>query len=119
MTDEKAPEANDAAEQEQPAHPLLEKIKRAVAAHPILRDEKKLELGMRGRRVEVGGTVFTRDMHRQLVELLARIPGAEEIVFTCDPQIAAPENRTLEGRVPGVSSGPSPSDPWYSVRRKR
>ncbi len=113
MADEQAPTTP-----EQPTHPLLEKIQRAVAAHPILRDEKKLELGMRGRRVEVGGTVFTIDMHRQLVELLALIPGADEIVFSCKPQIAVPEVRELEGRVPGVSSGPAPSDPWYSIRRK-
>lgn len=112
MADEQVP-----AQPDQPTHPLLEKIKRAIAAHPILRDEKKLELGMRGRRVEVGGTVFTIDMHRQLVELLARVPGAEEIVFTCKPQIAIPEVRKLEGRVPDASDGPPPSDRWYSVRR--
>ena len=102
-----------------PTHPLLERIKRAIAAHPILRDEKKLELGMKGRRVEVGGTVFTIDMYRQLIELMGRIPGTEDVLFTCEPQIAAPEQRSLEGRVPGVSGGPLPSDPFYSVRRKR
>lgn len=100
-------------------HPLLERVQRAIAAHPILRDEKKLEVRMKGRRVEVGGSVFTRDMHRQLVELLSRIPGAEELLFTCEPQIAAPERRTLEGRVPNVTDAPTPSDPFYSVRRKR
>ncbi len=106
-------------EQTEPTHPLLERIRHAIAAHPILRDEKKLEIKMKGRRVEVGGSVFTRDMHRQLIELLSRIPGSEDALFTCEAQIAAPERRALEGRVPSVPDAPTPSDPFYSVRRKR
>ncbi len=123
MSDERAPTATpeDSTPETgapEPTNPLAEKIRRAIAAHPILRGQKKLEVVIRGRRVHVQGVVFTRHMHRQLVELLRRIPGAEQIAFTADPEIQAPQKRDLEGRVPGVSQGPSPSNPRFSVERR-
>ena len=111
-----ADETQDAPE---PSHPLADKIRRAIKAHPVLRDQKKLEVNVRGRRVHVDGTVFTIDMYRQLVEMLVLIPGHEELVFSVEPEIKPPENRELEGRVPGVSQGPLPSDPFYSSPRMR
>ena len=120
MSDEPAPTTKpEDGSAPEPTNPLAEKIKRAIAAHPILRDQKKLEVVTKGRRVHVQGVVFTRHMHRQLVELLQRIPGAENIAFTADPEIGAPQKRELEGRVPGVSQGPSPSNPRFSIERKR
>ncbi len=104
---------------DEPSHPLADKIRRAIQAHPVLRDQKKLEVVVAGRRVRVQGQVFTRDMHRQLVDLLVRIPGADEVLFSVEPEIKPPQGHELEGRVPGISRGPLPSDPYYSTTRLR
>jgi hypothetical protein len=101
---------------------LLERVKAAIAAHPILRDEKKLSVTTVGGRVRVEGTVFTRDTHRQLVELVASLPGSEGVTVLAQPEIVAPQPRALEGKVPPVSPGAGSAAWNYSVahlRRRR
>lgn len=97
------------------ANPLAAKVARAIQAHPVLRDQKKLVVKVEGRTVRLEGTVFTRDMFRQLAELVARIPGSEAIAFDVEPEIQAPQRRELEGRVPGVAQDEHPSKPSYST----
>ncbi len=99
--------------------PLAQRVRRAIQAHPILRDQKKLKVTLKGRRVGLEGTVFTRAMHRSLVELISRIEGAEEINFAVDPEIAAPGGRPLEGKVPSPSAGPLPSERNFSTKHLR
>lgn len=104
------------AETPKASNPLADTIRRAVTAHPVLKDQfKTLDISVKDGRVHLTGTVFTRDMHRQLVELLVRIPGAEEIRFDVDPEIRAPmERKGWEGRVPNDGNVYAPSDPRYS-----
>ena len=87
-------------------HPLAARIRRALDAHPILKLQKKVEIGLAGDRVVLSGTVYTINMFRQLVELVERVAGEEDNVdIDVLPEIQPPGNRPLEGRVPPVSPG--------------
>ena len=112
--------ADDPASVDDPVarHPLADRIRRAIEAHPILRDEKKLVVSVDGGRASVDGSVFTISMYNQLVELVSRIAGDQDVSFDVVPQIQPPQNRKLEGRVPGVSEGPSPIKRDYSINRR-
>jgi hypothetical protein len=101
------------------AHPLARRIRRAIQAHPVLRDEKKLVVTVKQGTARVEGTVFTRNMHRQLAELVAQVAGDEPVDFAATPQIQAPQDRALEGRVPPVSEGPSSVKRDFSVGHLR
>ena len=109
MADEKPGDADTQ------SNPLAAKLSRAIQAHPVLRDQKKLKVVSDERSVRLEGTVFTRDMYRQLVRLLAQLPGSEAISFDVEPEIQAPQGHELEGKVPGVSQGPLPSARNYST----
>jgi hypothetical protein len=111
-------EAPDPVEQ----HPLARRLRRAIQAHPILRDEKKLVVTVQDGKARLEGTVFTLRMHLQLAELVERVAAGEAVDFAVTPQIKPPQERTLEGRVPSVSPGPSSVKRDFSVghlRRKR
>ena len=104
-------------------HPVASKLKRAIAAHPILRDEKKLELTVEDGRAKLAGTVFTLAMHDQLIDLVRRaLDDDDTIFFETEPQIQPPQARTLEGKVPRVSPGDGMTKRDFSVahlRKKR
>lgn len=87
-------------------HPLAARFQRAIEAHPILKLQKKIEIGLEGERVVVNGTVYTINMWRQLAELLDRVADGDTN-FDMDvlPEIQPPGARKLEGRVPPVSPG--------------
>jgi hypothetical protein len=98
-----------------PDHPLAVRLRAAIKAHPVLRDEKKLVVRVVNGAVRVEGSVFTRDMHRQLLDLLARFPGGNEVTVLTEPDIAPPRDRTLVGQVPPVSPGAGGTKRDYSV----
>jgi BON domain len=105
-------------------NPLAERLRRAIQAHPVLRDQKKLRVEVRDGVVALEGHVFTRDMRRQLDELLWRLPGSEEVRVRVEAEISPPRpDRETEGKVPTVSPGPSNVDRGYSTahldRKKR
>ena len=99
----------------EPDTPLSSRLKAAVGSHPILKDEKKLHIRVVSGRVRVEGSVFTRDMFRQLLELVAELPGSEDVTVVAQPDIAQPQNRTLEGQIPPVSPGAGAIAWNYSV----
>ncbi len=101
------------------SHPLALRLRQAVAAHPVLRDEKKLVITVSNGKARLEGTVFTRFMHRQLAELVERVAGSEPVEFAVQPQIEAPQARALEGRVPVVPEHPSSVERVYSVKHLR
>ena len=87
-------------------HPLAARMRRALDAHPILKLQKKVEIRLEGERVIVSGTVYTINMHRQLVELAQRVAGDDpNLDVDVLPEIQPPAGRELEGRVPSVSPG--------------
>jgi hypothetical protein len=100
-----------------PRHPIAASLTRAIRAHPILRDQKKLVVKEAHGTVRLEGAVFTQDMLRQLHELVARVPGAEAVRILVEAEVKAPQPRAIVGRVPEVSPGPSNVDRAYSVRR--
>jgi hypothetical protein len=106
-----------------PPDPLAERLQRAIRAHPVLRDQKKLQVVAFGGRVRLEGQVFTLDMRRQVDDLLARLPGGDEVQVEVAAEIAPPGRRPTTGNVPPVSPGPSPVDRAYSTghlqRRRR
>jgi hypothetical protein len=106
-----------------PGNPLADALRRAIAAHPILRDQKKLVVvtpgGAAGGAVRLEGSVFTRDMLRQLTELVARLPGGEHVRLAVDTDVRPPQDRKTVGKVPVPSQGPSSVDRGYSVRHVR
>ena len=118
MADEKTPE-NDGPETPEvdpvEQHPVAHRIRRAIQAHPILRDEKKLEVGVEDGNAHVSGSVFTINMYDQLVELVNRAAEGAFVVFTAEPQIKPPAGHKLVGRVPPVYQGPAGPRPDYSV----
>ena len=99
-----------------PEHPLAVRLKSALKAHPVLRDEKKLKVVVVGGSVRLEGSVFTRDTQRQLLELMGRLPGGDEIAVLVEPEVAPPRgDRTLHGQVPPVSPGAGGTFSSYSV----
>jgi hypothetical protein len=103
----------------EPDSPLATAMKRAIAAHPILRDQKKLFVKETAGVVRVEGLVFTQDMLRQLQELVARVPGASAVRIAVDAEVKPPRDRATVGRIPTVSQGPSSVDRNYSIKRPR
>lgn len=109
--------ADEATDTEIQGHPLAARVQRAIKAHPILRDQKKLKLEVKDGRAQLTGTVFTRDMFRQLIETLNLIEGAGDIGFDVEPEIQPVDaSKRLEGKVPPVSDGPLPSLREFSVK---
>lgn len=99
-----------------PEHPLAVRLKTAIKAHPVLRDEKKLKVVVVNGVVRVEGSVFTRDTQRQLLEMMGRLPGGDEVAVLVDPEVAPPDpSRTLVGQVPNVSKGAGGTKSSYSV----
>jgi len=99
-----------------PEHPLATRLKAALKAHPVLRDEKKLKVVVVGGSVRLEGTVFTRDTQRQLLELMGRLPGGDEIAVLVEPEVAPPRgDRNLVGQVPPVSPGAGGTKNTYST----
>lgn len=96
-------------------NPLADRLERAIRAHPVLRDQKKLHVSAEHGFVRVHGVVFTRDMYRQVLELIDRVAGSERVQVEVEPEIRAPEAPRPEGDVPKVSEGPSNVDRSYSV----
>jgi hypothetical protein len=99
----------------EPDTPVSLRVKRAIAAHPVLKSEKKLQVRVVSGRTRVEGTVFTRDMHKQLVDLVTSLPGSEDVTVLAQPEIAPPQPRVLEGKIPPVSPGAGSASPDYSV----
>jgi hypothetical protein len=103
----------------EPENPLAALLKRAIKAHPVLRDEKKLKVVANAGSVRLEGSVFTRDSLRQLLDLVARVPGGQNIPVLVEAEVKPPQPRKIVGRVPVVSPGPPSTDPRYSVRSVR
>jgi hypothetical protein len=99
-----------------PEPALATRLKTALKAHPVLRDEKKLKVVVVQGAVRLEGSVFTRDTHRQLLELLARLPAGNEVAVLVEAEVAAPRgDRTLVGQVPPVSRGAGGTKGNYST----
>lgn len=99
-----------------PEHPLAVRLKAAIKAHPVLRDEKKLKVVVVNGVVRLEGTVFTRDTHRQLLEMMGRMPGGQDVAVLVEPEVAPPDgSKTLIGQVPSVSKGAGSTKISYSV----
>ncbi len=99
-----------------PEHPLAVRLSSALRAHPVLRDEKKLKVKVINGGVRLEGSVFTRDTYRQLLDLMARFPGGDEIAVLVGTDVAPPDgSRALEGKVPSVSPGAGSTKLSYSV----
>jgi hypothetical protein len=99
----------------EPEHPVAARLKSAIRAHPVLRDEKKLKVTVVNGAVRLEGSVFTRDTYRQLIDLMARFPGGDEVVVLVETDVAPPQPRTLTGQVPQVSPGAGGTKSSYSV----
>jgi hypothetical protein len=91
-------------------------VLRAIKANPVLRDQKKLVVKSVGGRVRLEGQVFTQDHYRQLLELVAKVPGGESITVMVEPEVKPPQPRTTVGRIPLVSPGPSSVNRNFSVQ---
>ena len=113
---EPTPAANPPAS---PTSPLLGLVQRAIKAHPVLRDEKKLQIKSVGPIVRLEGSVFTRDALRQLLDLVARLPGNENVRLDVATDVKPPQPRAIVGRVPVASEGPPSTDAVYSIRSVR
>ncbi|MFM8978940.1 MAG: BON domain-containing protein [Planctomycetia bacterium] len=99
-----------------PEHPLAARLKAAIKAHPVLRDEKKLQVKVVHGVVRLEGTVFTRDTLRQLLEMMGRLPGGNDVAVVVEPEVAPPDpTRRLEGKVPTPSQGGGGTKVNYSV----
>jgi hypothetical protein len=99
-----------------PEPPLATRLKAAIRAHPVLRDEKKLKVVVQNGVVRLEGSVFTRDTQRQLLEMMGRLPGGGEVAVLVEPEVAPPDpTRTLVGQVPSVSKGAGSTKTSYSV----
>lgn len=99
-----------------PEHPLAARLTTALKAHPVLRDEKKLQVKVVNGAVRLEGSVFTRDTYRQLLDLMARFPGGDEVSVLVETDVAPPRgDRTLTGQVPTVSPGAGSTKGVYSV----
>jgi hypothetical protein len=99
----------------EPEHPLAARLNCAIRAHPVLRDEKKLRVNVVNGAVRLEGSVFTRDTARQLLDLMARFPGGDEVIVLVETDIQPPQPRTLAGQVPQVSPGAGGTKHRYSV----
>jgi hypothetical protein len=99
----------------EPEHPLAARLKSAIRAHPVLRDEKKLHVKVVNGAVRLEGSVFTRDTYRQLLDLMSRFPGSDEVTILVETDVGPPQPRTLEGQVPQVSPGAGATKLSYSV----
>jgi hypothetical protein len=121
MADAPTPPAKPAPSVPVPAEtsPLAELLIRAIKANPVLRDQKKLVVKTVGGRVRVEGLVFTQDHYRQVLELVAKVPGGDQITVLVEPEVKPPQPRTTVGRIPFVSPGPSSVDRGYSTRHVR
>lgn len=103
-----------------PEHPLAARLKTALKAHPVLRDEKKLKVNVVSGVVRLEGSVFTLDTYRQLLELLTRFPGSDEVTVLVETDVAPPRtDRVLTGQVPTVSKGAGATKQSYSVSHVR
>ncbi len=102
-----------------PIPEIAERLQRAIRANPVLRDQKKLVVRTVSGRVRVEGQVFTRDHYRQLLDLVAKIPGGESVTVTVESEVKPPQPRGTVGRIPLVSPGPSSVDRDYSTRHVR
>jgi hypothetical protein len=100
---------------EAPRPPVADALERAIRAHPVLRDQKKLKIVPAGSGVRLEGQVFTLDMLRQVTELVARLPDADEVRLAVEAEIQPPKARDITGRVPRVSPGPSNVDREFST----
>lgn len=98
-----------------PDHPVAARLRSAIKAHPVLRDEKKLQVKVVNGAVRLEGSVFTRDTYRQLLDLMARFPGGNEVTVLVETDVSPPEPRTLVGQVPPVSPGAGGTKRNYSV----
>jgi hypothetical protein len=98
-----------------PEHPIAARLKSAIKAHPVLREEKKLHVKVVNGAVRLEGSVFTRDTMRQLLDLMARFPGGNEVTVLVETDVAPPEPRPLVGQVPPVSPGAGGVKRSYSV----
>ena len=85
----------------------------------MLRDEKKLKVQVVNGAVRLEGSVFTRDTYRQLLDLMARFPGGDEVTILVETDVSPPQPRTLEGQVPQVSPGAGGTKSSYSVSHLR
>ena len=95
---------------------LVERLRTAFAAHPILKGQKKLKVsGGRG-VVRVEGTVFTRDMLRQVDETVLRVAHGEDVRIAVSSEVRAPRARKVHGQVPETSPGGVSMNPTYSTK---
>lgn len=96
------------------SHPIAAQLRRAFAAHPMLKDQKKLHVGVELGRAKVFGSVYTQNMLRQVEEIVARLGGADTLLAV-EADVRPVQGRTLEGRVPPVSPGVGSAKRNYSV----
>jgi len=95
---------------------LADRLRAAFAAHPVLGNQKKLRVGVFQGLVRVEGHVFTRDMLRQVDQVVARVAPGEGVRIHVDSEVRPPRPREIRGRVPETSPGGVNVDPSYSVR---
>lgn len=98
-----------------PEPQLATRLRSAIKAHPVLRDEKKLAVKVVNGAVRLEGSVFTRDTMRQLVDLVGRLPAGNEVTLLVATDVSPPQPRTLAGQVPPVSPGAGGTKRNYSV----
>ena len=95
---------------------LVERLRAAFAAHPILKGQKKLVVVAGQGVARVQGLVFTRDMVRQVEETVEQVAGDQPVRVAIDSEVRPPRARPVHGRVPEISPGGVNMDPTYSVR---
>ena len=95
---------------------LVERLRAAFAAHPILKSQKKLTVSAGQGVARVEGFVFTLDMLRQVEETVARVAGDLPVRVAVDSEVRPPRARRVHGRVPETAPGGVNMDPTYSVR---
>ena len=95
---------------------LVERLRAAFAAHPILKGQKKLTVSAGQGVARVEGSVFTRDMLRQVQETVDQVAEDRPVRVSIESEVRAPRARRVHGRVPETSPGGMNMDPTYSVR---
>ena len=96
-------------------HPIASQLKRAFAAHPVLKLQKKLAVVVEMGRAKVEGSVYTQDMLRQVREIVARVSPGDDVIWAVEADVLPVQDRRLTGRVPEVSGGAGATKRNFSV----